>query len=91
MSGQSNGYAALDESQLHCHTKDKARLQNVRTAQRKLVFASVVCLLFMIAEFVGKNYFLENNCSQVLKQNCSESFYAVSWKTSVTVYFSGKF
>ena len=68
MSGQSNGYAALDESQLHCHTKDKARLQNVRTAQRKLVFASVVCLLFMIAEFVGKNYFLENSCSQVFNR-----------------------
>lgn len=31
MQGQSKGYTALDESQLHCHTKDKARLQNVRT------------------------------------------------------------
>ena len=31
MQGQSNGYTDLDESQLHCHTKDKARLQNVRT------------------------------------------------------------
>ena len=81
MQGQSKGYTALDESQLHCHTKDKARLQNVRTAQRKLVIASVICLLFTIAEFIGKNYFLENNCSQLLKQNCSERFCGVSWKS----------
>ena len=90
MSGQSNGYAALDESQLHCHTKDKARIQNVRTAQRKLVFASVVCLLFMIAEFVGKNYFLENNCSQAFNRITSENFCAVSWETPVTEYFLSK-
>jgi len=48
-----NGYAAMDDTQLHCHTKDKSRLQDVRAAQRKLVIASIVCLIFMIAEFVG--------------------------------------
>jgi len=54
--GSINGLATpsfVDESQLHCHTKDKTRLSDTRVAQRKLTIASIVCLLFMIAEFVG--------------------------------------
>lgn len=42
-----------EESQLHCHRKDKSRLSSTKVAQRKLTIASIVCLLFMIAEFVG--------------------------------------
>lgn len=44
---------AEEDSQLHCHTKDKAKMAGTKAAQRKLTIASIVCLLFMIAEFVG--------------------------------------
>lgn len=50
---QKGSYSATDTAHLHCHTKDKAKLASTKTAQRKLTIASIVCLLFMIAEFVG--------------------------------------
>ena len=37
----------------HCHTK-KPDNSGTKAAQRKLTIASIVCLLFLIGEFVGK-------------------------------------
>jgi len=48
-----NNYQTVDEGNLHCHTKDDKRYQSTKAAQRKLIIASIVCLLFMIGEFVG--------------------------------------
>ena len=50
-------YCATEETSLHCHTKDKAKLQATRLAQRKLIIASIVCLLFMVGEFIGMMIF----------------------------------
>jgi len=47
------GYQSLDYGNLHCHTKDEKKMSSTKAAQRKLVIASIVCLLFMIGEFVG--------------------------------------
>ncbi|XP_065652042.1 proton-coupled zinc antiporter SLC30A2 isoform X2 [Hydra vulgaris] len=46
-------YCATEETSLHCHTKDTAKQHATRLAQRKLIVASIVCLLFMIGEFIG--------------------------------------
>jgi len=50
---QQSNYHSVDESALHCHTKDEKKLKNTRAAQRKLTIASIVCLFFMIGEFCG--------------------------------------
>ena len=50
-----HSHSHVEDSNLHCHTKDKTRLSDVKVAQRKLTIASIVCLMFMIAEFVGKS------------------------------------
>jgi len=43
----------LHVEEAHCHTKDDKRNKDTKVAQRKLFIASIVCLLFMIAEFLG--------------------------------------
>jgi zinc transporter 2 len=41
-------------SELHCHSPEAAAANNVdKRARRKLIIASVLCLLFMVVEIVG--------------------------------------
>ena len=47
----------------HCHTK-KPDNSGTKAAQRKLTIASIVCLIFLIGEFIGK-YF----CFQMFERN----------------------
>ena len=47
----SSGQGAND---LHCHRGKPARKHETRNAKRKLIAASVVVLLFLVGEFVGK-------------------------------------
>eukprot|EP00794_Sanderia_malayensis_P012305 gene12305-13574_t len=47
--GTNRSYDAIQ----HCHTKKPDYNTQARAAQRKLVIASIVCLLFLIGEFVG--------------------------------------
>ena len=48
--GAGRSYEGKDKT--HCHTK-KADHSGTKSAQRKLTIASIVCLLFLIGEFVG--------------------------------------
>lgn len=41
-----------DKAKTHCHTK-KPENSGTKAAQRKLTIASIVCLLFLIGEFIG--------------------------------------
>lgn len=41
-----------DRTKTHCHTK-KPHDAGTKAAQRKLIIASIVCLLFLIGEFIG--------------------------------------
>ena len=45
-----------DHTKTHCHTK-KPDNSSTKAAQRKLIIASIVCLLFLIGEFIGNNCF----------------------------------
>jgi Co/Zn/Cd efflux system component len=41
-------------SELHCHSPEAGAANNVdKRARRKLIIASVLCLLFMVVEIVG--------------------------------------
>ena len=48
--GINSGYD--DRGKTHCHTKKPDR-SGTKAAQRKLTIASIVCLLFLIGEFIG--------------------------------------
>ena len=57
-----------DRTKTHCHTK-KPDDAGTKAAQRKLTIASIVCLLFLIGEFIGKCIFLRtlrHHCFQKL-------------------------
>ena len=43
-----------DQKKLHCHTK-KPDNKGTKSAQRKLTIASIVCLVFLIGEFIGES------------------------------------
>ena len=49
--GSNRCYDAEDRID-HCHTK-KPDTSSTKAAQRKLTIASIVCLLFLIGEFIG--------------------------------------
>lgn len=49
-----------DKAKTHCHTK-KHDTSGTKAAQRKLTIASIVCLLFLIGEFIG-NFKLYHSC-----------------------------
>ena len=40
-------------SELHCHSAEAAALSVDKRARRKLIIASILCLLFMVVEIVG--------------------------------------
>ena len=50
-----------DRTKTHCHTK-KPHDAGTKAAQRKLIIASIVCLLFLIGEFIGKFIILQTLC-----------------------------